>query len=257
MSNNLQKRIAFYGGSFDPVHIGHLEIARTLIGEFDLDEFCFVPAYHAPHKRENKPASPFHRFAMLSAVTDSEESLTVSTVELDDPDHPYSIETLGKLKDLHADDRLYFVIGADSWEEITTWRRWEEVLTAVDIIVVTRPGFEIGFDHVTDEIRERIADLRSQQTGDRRRAKDELRRRDTTAAKGEAGERTKAQPSSLSPHHSSVGPQSSRSIFITDSVFIEVSATGIRRMVREGSGDWKAGVPEAAARHIEKYGLYR
>jgi len=220
MSSEHGKRVAFYGGSFDPVHVGHLEIARRLSEEFRLDEFVFVPAFHAPHKKENKPASPFHRFAMLTAVTDDEPSITVSSVELENPDHPYSIETLTKIKALMPEDEIFFVIGADSWQDITTWRRWEEVLTIVDIIVVTRPGFEIGFDHVTEKIRGRVMDLRTQK--------------------------------------SEVGSQESESrIYITDCVNIDVSATEIRRMVREGEPGWDAIVPDPAAKHIKKYGLYR
>jgi len=220
MSSEHGKRVAFYGGSFDPVHVGHLEIARRLSEEFRLDEFVFVPAFHAPHKKENKPASPFHRFAMLTAVTDDEPSITVSSVELEDPDHPYSIETLTKIKALMPEDEIFFVIGADSWQDITTWRRWEEVLTIVDIIVVTRPGFEIGFDHVTEKIRGRVMDLRTQK--------------------------------------SEVGSQESESrIYITDCVNIDVSATEIRRMVREGEPGWEAMVPDPAAKHITKYCLYR
>ncbi|MDM7923170.1 MAG: adenylyltransferase/cytidyltransferase family protein, partial [Pyrinomonadaceae bacterium] len=61
-----RKRIAFYGGSFDPVHLGHLAIADQLIGMFELDEFVFIPAFHAPHKPDLKPTSAIHRYAMLA-----------------------------------------------------------------------------------------------------------------------------------------------------------------------------------------------
>ena len=202
------------------MHIGHLKIAQTLSKEFMLDEFVFVPAYHAPHKRENKPASPFHRFAMLTAVTADEPSIIVSSIELEDPERPYSIETLTKIKSLMPDDEILFVIGADSWEDITTWRRWEEVLTIVNVIVVTRPGYEIGFAHVTDRIRESVVDLRGRESEVRILAKETR-------------------------------------IYITDCVNIDASATGIRRMVRKGEPGWEALVPGPAKKHIEKYGLYR
>lgn len=220
MSSEGRRKIAYYGGSFDPVHVGHLMVARGITEEFELDGFVFVPAYHAPHKKENKPASPFHRFAMLTAVTDDEPRVRVSSIELEDPDHPYSIETLTKLKATDSGNEIFFVIGADSWQEITTWRRWEEVLTIVDIIVVTRPDVEIGFEHVTEKIRESVVDLRGQNS--------------------EAG----TQPGETR-------------IYITDRVNVDVSATRIRRMVREDEPGWEEMVPEAAVRHIKKYGLYK
>jgi len=227
MSSNTRTRAAFYGGSFDPVHAGHLEIARNLVREFGLDRFVFIPAFHAPHKRENTPASEFHRFAMLALATVDEEALSVSSMELEDPEHPYSIETLTKLRESMSDDEIFFVIGADSWEEITTWRRWEEVLTIVNIIVVTRPGFEIGFGHVTDEIVSRVVDLRGMGSAER----------DGSARGAEENNPPR--------------------IYVTDCVNIDVSATRIRRMVREGAEGWRKQVPESAAKHIDKYRLYR
>ena len=154
------KRIAFYGGSFDPVHCGHLTIARKLTEIFELDEFVFVPAFHAPHKKDKRPTSAFHRFAMLALATKDEPKIEVSKMELDVPHKPYTIETLERLKTEMPDAQIFFVMGADSWAEITTWREWEKVLTLVNIIVVTRPDYEIAFAHVTDNIRGRIVDLR-------------------------------------------------------------------------------------------------
>ena len=154
------KRIAFYGGSFDPLHCGHLTIARALLRVFALDEFVFIPAFHAPHKKDKRPTSAFHRFAMLALATNDEPQIKVSKMELDVPERPYSVETLTRLKNELTDTEIFFVMGADSWADITTWREWEKVLTLTNIIVVTRPDYEIGFNHVTDEIRERIVDLR-------------------------------------------------------------------------------------------------
>jgi nicotinate-nucleotide adenylyltransferase len=217
------KKIAFYGGSFDPPHNGHLTIARALLDVFELDEFVFIPAFHAPHKKDKRPTSAFHRFAMLALATNDEPQIKVSKMELDVPERPFTVETLTRLKTELTDTEIYFVMGADSWADITTWREWEKVLTLVKTIVVTRPDYEIGFAHVTDEIRNKIVDLRnsSQQSAVSSQLKTENR------------------------------------IYITDAVQIDVSATEIRRKIKEKTGDWQRDVTQAVAKYIEKYELYK
>ncbi len=221
------KRIAFYGGSFDPLHNGHLTIARALTDVFELDEFVFIPAFHAPHKK--KPTSAFHRFAMLAVATNDEPQIEVSKMELDVPERPFTVETLTRLKNELTDAQIFFVMGADSWTDITTWREWEKVLTLVNIIVVTRPDYEIGFTHVTDEIRARIIDLRNG-----------------------------SQQSAISSQQSAISKiQNPKSkIYITDAVQIDVSATEIRQKIKEKTGDWQRDVPPPVAKYIEKYELY-
>src|SRR5215210_9290477 len=110
------KRIAFYGGSFDPLHDGHLTIARKLTEIFELDEFIFVPAFHAPHKKDKNPTSPFHRYAMLALATNDEPKIGISKMELDAPERPYTFETLLRLKNELTNARIFFVMGADSWQ---------------------------------------------------------------------------------------------------------------------------------------------
>ncbi len=217
VENETKLHIAFYGGSFDPPHKGHLKIAQKLTEVFALDEFIFIPAFHAPHKKDKKPTSAFHRYAMLCLATNDESKIKVSKMELDLPEKPYSIETLTKLKTELPDSKIFFVMGADSWQDITTWREWEKVLTIVNIIVVTRPPIEIGFSHVTPEIQRRIVDLRG-------KIDFELNEEDK--------------------------------IYITNAVEIEISATEIRNKIRENSSDWQANVPDEAAKYIEKYKIY-
>ena len=223
------KRIAFYGGSFDPLHNGHLAIARALLEQFTLDKFVFVPAFHAPHKLGKKVSSAFHRFAMLALATNNAPKIEVSKMELELPERPYTVETLARLLNELPDTQIFFVMGADSWAEITTWREWEKVLTLVNIIVVTRPNYEIEFSHVTDEIRARIVDLR----GD-------------FPAKAQRREENKSQI-----------PNPQSQIFITDAVQIDVSATEIRRKIKENATDWRADVSNEVAKYIEKYELYK
>ncbi|KXK02948.1 MAG: nicotinate (nicotinamide) nucleotide adenylyltransferase [Acidobacteria bacterium OLB17] len=142
-------RIAFFGGSFDPPHLGHLAIAGALIRQFELDEFVFVPAFHAPHKR-SAPTSAFDRYAMLCLATQNESRISVSRIEVEMPEKPYSVETLGRLTEMLPREEVFFVMGADSWRDICTWRDWERLLGMTDHIVVTRPGYEIGSEHVSD-----------------------------------------------------------------------------------------------------------
>ena len=225
-----RRRVAFYGGSFDPLHNGHLTIAHALSEQFELDEFVFIPAFHAPHKKDKKPTSAFHRFAMLCLATNDTPQIKVSKMELEVPERPYSVETLTRLKTELPDVQIFFVIGADSWAEITTWREWEKVLTLVNIIVVTRPDYEIGFAHVTDEIRGRIIDLRKS-----RESRVESREK-----------KTKDQR-----------PKTKDQVYITDAVQIDVSATEIRQKIRENTDDWHEDVPKEVAKYLEKYQIYK
>ncbi|HEV7859246.1 MAG TPA: nicotinate-nucleotide adenylyltransferase [Pyrinomonadaceae bacterium] len=224
--NGRRKRIALYGGTFDPVHVGHLAVARSLLKLFALDEVLFIPAHIAPHKRESNVTPGWHRYAMLALATQGEAGLRISTVELDAPEKPYTVETLSRLATEQGQEaRLFFVMGADSWSEIMTWREWERVLMLTDHIVVTRPGYELETSHVTHAIRERLLDLRGMEQGELARAIDE-----------------------------SEGAR----IYVTDAVLMDVSATGIRRAVREGrDAEWLALVPPPVAEYMKKYMLYR
>lgn len=217
------KRIAFYGGSFDPVHLGHLAIADALVDQFSLDQFVFVPAFHAPHKKRTRPTSAYDRYAMLCLATQHTEKSRVSRMEFEMPERPYSVETLDRLNKEFPDDEIFFVMGADSWRDITTWREWEKVLSISNHIVVTRPGIEIGSDHVTDDVRKRIVDLRS--------------------TKGIA---YVPQPATDMGHQ----------IYFTNAVNMNVSATDIRHSIREADAGWKGEVSSEVANYIEKYQIY-
>ncbi|MFN0279058.1 MAG: nicotinate-nucleotide adenylyltransferase [Pyrinomonadaceae bacterium] len=224
-------RIAFYGGSFDPVHRGHLAIAHSLLDQFELDEFVFVPAFHAPHKMRNTPTSAYDRFAMLCLITQNEPKISVSKMEIEMPERPYSVETLTRLNDERRDDEIFFVMGADSWMEITAWREWEKVLSLSNHIVVTRPGTEIDFSHVTDEIRSRIVDLREIFNAKTHKRKD--------------------------PDFKDQKSKINNQIFITDAVNVDISATTIRHRIRNDVTSWREDVPVEVANYIEKYQIYK
>jgi nicotinate-nucleotide adenylyltransferase len=221
MSTNIvrQPRIAFYGGSFDPVHRGHLAIADRLTSLFELDEFVFVPAYHAPHKKRTSPTPAVDRYAMLALATNNEPNMSVSKIEIEMPHRPYTVETLERLIEMLPGSNLFFVMGADSWRDIRTWREWEKVLELTDHIVVTRPGYDANSDHVTEEIRERTVDIRGR----------------------------------IEPPIETTGQNR---IYVTDVVNLAISASDIRKKIREGIEDWRADVTLEVAKYIEKYQIY-
>ena len=139
-----RKRIALYGGTFDPVHLGHLEVARRVSELFEIEKIVFIPAQVAPHKVGRPVTEPIHRYAMLALATRDDPQLLISTFELDAPDRRYTVDTVAEFqKRLGGDTELFFVMGADSWSEITTWRDWERLLKMTNHIVVTRPGYEV------------------------------------------------------------------------------------------------------------------
>ena len=150
-----RKRIALYGGTFDPVHSGHLEVARRVLELFEIDEVIFIPAQLAPHKVGRSVTEPIHRYAMLALATQDDPQLRISTFELDAPARRYTVDTVAEFqRALGEDTELFFIMGADSWSEIKTWRDWERLLKMTNHIVVTRPGYEVP--PAPAELKERI-----------------------------------------------------------------------------------------------------
>jgi len=142
------RKIGLFGGSFDPVHVGHLAVARAALRRFHLHELHFVVAGRPPHKPRHELAAFAHRFAMVALACAEHPHCLPSLAEAG-PDGSgtrvhYSIETVRRFRqELRRDDRLYFLVGADSFLEIPTWRSYEVLLDSCDFIVASRPGFRL------------------------------------------------------------------------------------------------------------------
>lgn len=136
-------RIGLFGGTFDPVHLGHTAVAREARRVFDLDHVLLVPNNRPPHKQIGPSASYAQRLRMVELACAGESGLSASRLE-EGTERSYTIETLLKVRqELKSADRLFFLIGADAFAEVGTWYRWREVLLLAEFIVVTRPGHTI------------------------------------------------------------------------------------------------------------------
>ena len=142
--------IALFGGTFDPIHRGHLNVARAAAERFKLKEVWFVPADIPPHKQKAPVTSYFHRYSMVALALAGEPDFLPSLLEAPDPEAhverrpSYSIDTVRRVKaGLRKSDRLYFLIGIDAFREIGTWHKAEELLGECDFIVAARPGYSL------------------------------------------------------------------------------------------------------------------
>ena len=146
--------IGLFGGSFDPIHRGHLALAHAAAGRCSLRQILFVPANVPPHKQK-QPLTPFlHRYTMVALATQDEKQFTSSLLEA--PEYAtthvsaergsanYSIDTVRRLKKtLKKSDRLFFLIGIDAFRDIAKWREATALLAECDFIVASRPGYSL------------------------------------------------------------------------------------------------------------------
>lgn len=211
-------KVALFGGTFDPIHAGHLAAAQAAQSAFGLDRIYFTPASLPPHKR-NRPLTSFaHRYAMVSLACAGAAAFLPSLLESPEESggQPnYSLTTVRKLEAaLAPQDRLYFLVGADAFLDLPHWHEWVALLESCDFIIASRPGFPIA----------EIAKI----------VPPELR----------AG-----------PATGTTLPLRRTALHLLTTVKAEVSSSAIRRLAAEGRSLCGL-VPEAVADYIEKLGLF-
>ena len=213
-------RIGILGGTFDPIHLGHIEAALAAREALRLERVIIVPAHIPPH-RSQPAASAFHRFAMAALAVAGVDGLLVSDVELLAPGPSYTADTLEHVAREYGLERsqIFFITGADAFAEIETWKRYPDVLDLANFVVVSRPGMS-------------LVDLRSRLPQLRQRMRLPLGRA-----------------------HSEITPAGETTIFLVDAPTPDVSSTGIRRAI--GRGEPVMGmVPPAVEQHILQHALY-
>jgi nicotinate-nucleotide adenylyltransferase len=163
-------RIGIFGGSFDPVHHGHLILARAALEELGLERILFLPANHSPFKCDTRPATPDDRVAMLRLAVAGEENFVVNDLELHRPPPSYTIDTLHELRTRHPGDDFTLLIGADQAAKFESWKDPGEIHRLARIAVLDRGGYAAPADwplvrrHIdisSTDLRQRVAAGRS------------------------------------------------------------------------------------------------
>jgi nicotinate-nucleotide adenylyltransferase len=159
-------KIAIYGGTFDPIHHGHLILARQVLEEFHLDLVAFVPAAESPFKTNHRSAPAADRLAMVKLAIDDEPGFMVDSQEIDRGGTSFSIDTVLAIRKEYPDAELYFLLGEDNANLLPEWHRFEELEKLVQFIVLRRtdkrlpkryPVIRRQFEISATEIRNRVA----------------------------------------------------------------------------------------------------
>jgi nicotinate-nucleotide adenylyltransferase len=224
-------RIGLMGGTFDPIHLGHLRAAEEIYWAFDLDRIVFVPAARPPHKSEEAiEASALQRYEMVSLATIHTPYFAVSPIELRRPGHSYSIETVREFRRVYGEEsRIYFIMGVDAFQGIATWKEPQELLATAQVIVTARPGWRLDQVErtVTAEQQRVIGDLRFKY----------LKVSEISGAVA----RERYEP---------------RLVLLVEVVSLDISSSEIRQLARRGRSI-RFLVPDAVAAYVAKHRLYQ
>ncbi len=222
--------IGLFGGTFDPVHVGHLDVARAARTVLALEAVWLVPSRTPPHRRSPE-ASAAHRFAMAALAIQSEAGMLVSDLELDAGGPSYTAAMLDRLESRGWDlGGFCFVIGADAFRDIEAWKDYPRVLDRCDFAVVSRPGMPVSaLRPALPALAGRMVDASTSARADR------------SAGKSASAEATAAGQTS---------------ILLVDAPTSPVSSTDVRHAIRRGAS-LDGLLPVAVANYIARHGLYQ
>jgi len=217
-----KERLGVLGGTFDPIHLGHLRAAETIREAMALDRILFVPARVPPHKHPPSVASSEDRYRMVEAAIAGASYFEVSRAELEREGKSYTVDTLAVLSRERPDSKPFCIIGIDAFKDIRTWKHWETLLTDYSFVVHGRPGHALAAAHevVPASLRPRLLDVTS---GERRRLRE--------------------------------GPDEP-AIYLVSALTLNVSSTVIRALLRQGASI-RYLVPEPVAAYITENRLYK
>ena len=167
------KKTGILGGTFDPVHLGHLVLAEQVKEKLKLDQVIFIPCLRSPHKTRQKLSPAKDRYRMTQLAVAGNSSFAVSDIELKRKGLSYTVDTLKELKNLYPNSQIYFLTGSDVVDELGTWKDPQRLFRLAKVVIATRPGFDkfdpenqfarkiiivpiSGIDVSSSEIRQRV-----------------------------------------------------------------------------------------------------
>ncbi|NWF52870.1 MAG: nicotinate-nucleotide adenylyltransferase [Nitrospirae bacterium] len=217
-------KIGIFGGTFNPIHIGHLRAAEEVRERFDLTKIIFVPAKNPPLKKK-EIIDPIHRYRMIELALSGARFFEISDIEYKRRGKSYTLETIKELNSIYSEANLYFILGIETFLDIPNWREPDRLIKLIDFIIISRPPFRFAnlisspYLDVTKKILERLD-------------------------KGE-----------LESYTAKVRRDTSRKIIALRIPLIEVSGTEIRRLIRVGRSV-KYLLPETVESYIISNKLY-
>jgi nicotinate-nucleotide adenylyltransferase len=218
----LTQRLGILGGTFNPIHSGHLAAAEEVRDRLKLEKVIFIPSFLPPHKIDEEIPSAVQRQEMVRLAIKGNAQFTVSDMEIRRGGRSYTIDTMEALQQSHPGAELYFLTGLDSFLEIRTWKDWDRLLTLCSFVVLSREGYrfrdiaQLGFLDVPEQ---ELSAL-------------DAREKDQVVITGE-----------------------SRPVYLERVPFYDISSTDIRMRVREGRSI-KYHLPEAVEHYIIENKLY-
>ncbi len=137
-------RLGILGGTFDPIHLGHLYLARKVLQKLSLDKIIFIPTYLQPHKKNVKTTPSRHRYSMTKLAIKNNKRFSLSSIEVKRKGRSYSVQTLQQLRKKYGPSvEIFFITGSDSLKDIGKWKDLKEILSLCKFVVVKRPHFAI------------------------------------------------------------------------------------------------------------------
>lgn len=136
-------RIGILGGTFNPIHIGHLILAEEALSKLSLDKLVFVPTYIPPHKNVEGDIKPQHRVKMVELAIEDNPVFEVSTFEIESKKKSYSIDTLKEFRKIYGDAQLFFITGSDLLKDLFSWKNVNDIFKISKFIVANRAGYPV------------------------------------------------------------------------------------------------------------------
>ncbi len=213
-------QIGLFGGTFNPIHLGHLRSAEEIQESFQLQQIVFIPSANPPHKEGRDIISPLHRIEMVNLAIAGNPAFSTSEVEISRPGKSYSIETIDRFKEMQGKGlTLFFIMGMDAFTEIITWKDYVSLFSRCNFVVTTRPGYA-------------VTDI------------------ETILPSDVAGE------FSYIPEEDRFSHISNFSLYFRDITPLNISSSVIRRRIKEKKSV-RYLLPQAVVEYIKLHGLYK